>query len=35
MYGNYHRYYGYRLGKAFEEDPRLVVMKEEWFKGKR
>ena len=35
VYGNYKRYYGYRLGRAFEEDPRLVVMRQEWFKGKR
>lgn len=25
VYGNYHRYYGYRLGQAFSEDPRLQV----------
>ena len=23
VYGNYRRYYGYRLGQSFEEDPRL------------
>ena len=25
VYGNYRRYYGYRLGQAFGEDPRLQV----------
>ena len=25
VHGNYHRYYGYRIGQAFEEDPRLRV----------
>lgn len=24
-YGNYHRYYGYRLKEAFDDDPRLKV----------
>lgn len=26
VHGNYHRYYGYRLGSAMEEDPRLKVL---------
>lgn len=25
VHGNYHRYYGYRLGQAIKEDPRLKV----------
>ena len=25
VHGNYRRYYGYRIGQAFEEDPRLKV----------
>ena len=25
VHGNYHRYYGYRLGQAMQEDPRLKV----------
>ncbi|KAM6583224.1 hypothetical protein CsatB_010226 [Cannabis sativa] len=33
-YGNYRNYYGYRLGQDIEEDPRLKVMKKEWFEGK-
>ncbi|KAL5572621.1 hypothetical protein UlMin_022218 [Ulmus minor] len=33
-YGNYKNYYGYRLGQDLEEDPRLKVMKKEWFEGK-
>ena len=33
-YGNYDMYYGYRNHGAFEEDPRLSVMKKEWFQGK-
>jgi 2-polyprenyl-3-methyl-5-hydroxy-6-metoxy-1,4-benzoquinol methylase len=35
VHGNYHRYYGYRLGKAFEEDPRLGLMEKQWFHKKR
>eukprot|EP01018_Ginkgo_biloba_P001473 Gb_07471 [translate_table: standard] len=34
IYGNYHRYYGYRIGQALDEDPRLKVLKKEWFEGK-
>ncbi|CAM6097609.1 unnamed protein product [Calypogeia fissa] len=34
QYGNYHRYYGYRLGKMVDEDPRLKYFKKEWFEGK-
>lgn len=33
IYGNYHRYYGYRIGKN-EGDPRLQVLQREWFEGK-
>ncbi|XP_062073221.1 probable RNA methyltransferase At5g51130 [Humulus lupulus] len=33
-YDNYRNYYGYRLGQDIEEDPRLKVMKKEWFEGK-
>ena len=35
VHGNYHRYYGYRLGKAFEEDPRLGLLEKQWFHKKR
>jgi len=35
VHGNYHRYYGYRLGKAFEQDPRLGLMERQWFHKKR
>ncbi|XP_050218311.1 probable RNA methyltransferase At5g51130 [Mercurialis annua] len=33
-FGNYRSYYGYRIGKDMEEDPRLKVLKKEWFEGK-
>ena len=33
-YGNYHRYYGYRVGESLE-DHRIPHFKEEWFQGKR
>ncbi|KAG8487499.1 hypothetical protein CXB51_016251 [Gossypium anomalum] len=35
-YGNYKSYYGYRIGKGpeREEDPRIRVLKKEWFEGK-
>lgn len=35
LYGNYHRYYGYRLGQAFNQDPRLTCLDKTWFSGKR
>ena len=35
IHGNYHRYYGYRLGQAFSEDPRLGLLERNWFAGKR
>jgi hypothetical protein len=35
VHGNYHRYYGYRLGKAFDEDPRLDVLEKRWFYKKK
>lgn len=33
VYGNYTRYYGYRTEGA--ADPRLNIIKKEWFQGKR
>lgn len=34
-YGNYTQYYGYRnKGASPQEDPRLKLLKEEWFRGK-
>lgn len=35
IHGNYHRYYGYRLGGAFDQDPRLSVLEKGWFHKKR
>jgi hypothetical protein len=35
VYGNYHRYYGYRCGGALSEDPRLAVLDRGWFSGRR
>ncbi|BFI05798.1 7SK snRNA methylphosphate capping enzyme [Marchantia polymorpha subsp. ruderalis] len=32
-FGNYHHYYGYRLGKSLDVDPRLNVFEPEWFEG--
>ncbi|KAG6553751.1 hypothetical protein Mapa_004666 [Marchantia paleacea] len=32
-FGNYHHYYGYRLGKSLDVDPRLKVFEPEWFEG--
>ncbi|XP_073281988.1 probable RNA methyltransferase At5g51130 isoform X2 [Primulina huaijiensis] len=34
IFGNYRNYYGYRVGKDLDKDPRLQVMKGEWFEGK-
>lgn len=34
IFGNYRNYYGYRVGQDLEEDPRLKVLKKEWFEGK-
>ncbi|KAM8794242.1 7SK snRNA methylphosphate capping enzyme [Eudromia elegans] len=34
QYGNYSRYYGYRVGAAGAEDGRLRAMRAEWFRGK-
>ncbi|GBG67558.1 hypothetical protein CBR_g687 [Chara braunii] len=34
IYGNYHRYYGYRVCRSFVDDPRFHVLKREWFEGK-
>nr|AFK49570.1 unknown [Lotus japonicus] len=33
-YGNYKTYYGYRLAQGMDEDPRLKVLRKEWFQGK-
>lgn len=33
-YGNYDKYYGYRNSGVFEEDPRLSLLRKEWFEGK-
>ncbi|XP_061343877.1 probable RNA methyltransferase At5g51130 [Gastrolobium bilobum] len=33
-YGNYKSYYGYRIGQGMDEDPRLKVLRKEWFEGK-
>ncbi|CAA7021468.1 unnamed protein product [Microthlaspi erraticum] len=33
-FGNYRNYYGYRVTHDMDEDPRLKVMKREWFAGK-
>ena len=30
LHGNYNRYYGYRLGAALEEDPRVQVRRQSW-----
>jgi hypothetical protein len=35
IHGNYHRYYGYRMGQAFSEDPRLAALERRWFAGRR
>ncbi|KAK1257346.1 putative RNA methyltransferase [Acorus gramineus] len=34
IYGNYKNYYGYRIGQQEKEDPRLSVLRREWFEGK-
>eukprot|EP00250_Pteridium_aquilinum_P025879 c3177_g1_i1 orf=19-1080(+) len=34
VYGNYDYYYGYRVLKDLEDDPRLKHFKQEWFEGK-
>lgn len=34
IFGNYRNYYGYRVGQDLDEDPRLKVLKREWFEGK-
>ncbi|KAK3210662.1 hypothetical protein Dsin_015368 [Dipteronia sinensis] len=34
-FGNYRNYYGYRIDEGLDEDPRLKVLKKEWFQGKR
>lgn len=33
-YGNYTQYYGYRNSGAYWDDPRLKLLKGEWFRGK-
>ncbi|KAM7509554.1 hypothetical protein LguiA_020007 [Lonicera macranthoides] len=34
IFGNYRNYYGYRIDQGVEEDPRIKVLKKEWFEGK-
>ncbi|KAG0587422.1 hypothetical protein KC19_2G163300 [Ceratodon purpureus] len=34
QYGNYNRYYGYRVGSTLEEDPRMSLMRKSWFEDK-
>lgn len=34
IYGNYRKYYGYRLNHNMDEDPRLKVFKREWFENR-
>ncbi|XP_019052380.1 PREDICTED: probable RNA methyltransferase At5g51130 isoform X2 [Nelumbo nucifera] len=34
IYGNYRNYYGYRIGQNLQEDPRLSVLRKEWFEDK-
>ncbi|KAJ0261809.1 hypothetical protein HA466_0048560 [Hirschfeldia incana] len=33
-FGNYRNYYGYRISNDMDEDPRLKVLKKEWFQDK-
>ncbi|CAI9260866.1 unnamed protein product [Lactuca saligna] len=34
IFGNYRNYYTYRIDQGLEEDPRIKIMKKEWFEGK-
>ncbi|KAI3932897.1 hypothetical protein MKX01_031879, partial [Papaver californicum] len=34
IYGNYRHYYGYHVCKDMKSDPRLMVLKKEWFEDK-
>ncbi|XP_006833420.2 probable RNA methyltransferase At5g51130 isoform X1 [Amborella trichopoda] len=34
VYGNYKSYYGYRVDHSLSEEPRMKVMKKEWFEDK-
>ena len=34
IYGNYHTYHDYRIDQALDEDPRMKVLKKEWFEGR-
>ncbi|KAJ0495765.1 putative RNA methyltransferase bin3, bin3-type S-adenosyl-L-methionine binding protein [Helianthus annuus] len=34
IFGNYRNYYGYRIDQGLEEDPRIKIMRKEWFEGK-
>ncbi|XP_076914685.1 putative RNA methyltransferase At5g51130 [Bidens hawaiensis] len=34
IFGNYRNYYTYRIDQGLEEDPRIKVMRKEWFEGK-
>ncbi|CAA3012591.1 probable RNA methyltransferase At5g51130 [Olea europaea var. sylvestris] len=35
IFGNYRNYYGYRVDHDLEEDPRMKVLKRDWFEGKK
>ena len=35
LYGNYHRYYGYRTVDVVADDPRLSMLQKHWFARKR
>lgn len=34
IFGNYRNYYSYRIDQGLDEDPRIKVMRKEWFEGK-
>lgn len=34
IFGNYRNYYTYRIDQGLEEDPRIKIMKKEWFEDK-
>ncbi|KAL4563907.1 hypothetical protein LXL04_027955 [Taraxacum kok-saghyz] len=34
IFGNYRNYYTYRIEQGLDEDPRIKIMKKEWFEGK-
>ncbi|XP_071737254.1 probable RNA methyltransferase At5g51130 [Rutidosis leptorrhynchoides] len=35
IFGNYRNYYSYRIDQGLEEDPRIKVLRKEWFEGKK